>query len=170
MAKLFSNEKKKRRDCNMDFNVISAILYTMICCLISLIIAGKSGCNEDKEWFANLNHPDNSFMLKIVNVVGVIFYLLFGFILYQLFLNNDIVPIILVILIIQFMGLSPALKYKTKNLKLFFFAMLIFPILTLVLIFFLLQTNPSLAVLVIVFSLWLAYDMSYYYRLMKLNK
>ena len=153
----------------MDFNV-SAFLYTMACCLISLVIAGKSGSNEDKEWFINLNHPDNSFMLKIVNVVGVIFYLLFGFTLYHLFLSNDIIPIILVILIIQFMGLSPALKYKTKNLKLFFFTMLIFPILALVLIFFLLQTSLTLAMLVIVFSLWLAYDMYYYYRLMKLNK
>ena len=153
----------------MGFNV-SAFLYTIVCCLISLIIAGKSGSNEDKEWFANLNHPDHSFMLKIVNVVGVIFYLLFGFILYHLFVNNDIVSIVLVILIIQLMGLSPFFKYKTKNLKLFFFTMLVFPILALALIFFLLQTNLSLAMLVMVFSLWLAYDMSYYYRLMKLNK
>jgi len=153
----------------MGFNV-SAFLYTIVCCLISLIIAGKSGSNEDKEWFANLNHPDNSFMLKIMNVVGVIFYLLFGFILYHLFVNNDIVSIVLVILIIQLMGLSPFFKYKTKNLKLFFFTMLVFPILALALIFFLLQTNLSLAMLVMVFSLWLAYDMSYYYRLMKLNK
>ena len=153
----------------MDFSV-SAFLYTIGCCLISLVIAGKSGSNEDKEWFANLNHPDHSFLLKIMNIVGVVFYLLFGFVLYHLFVSNEVVPIILVILMIQLMGLSPFLKYKTKNLKLFFFAMFIFPILTSVLIFFLLKTNLTLAVFVIVYALWLIYDLSYFYRLMKLNK
>jgi len=153
----------------MGFSV-SAFLFTVGCCLISLIIAGKSGSNEDKEWFANLNHPDNSFLLKIMNMVGVIFYLLFGFVLYHLFVSNDIASIILTVVIIQLMGLSPFFKYKTKNLKWFFFAMLIFPILTSALIFFLLQTNSTLAVPVAVFLLWLVYDLSYYYRLMKLNK
>jgi len=153
----------------MNFNV-PAFLFTSGCCLISLIIAGKSGSKEDKEWFANLKHPDNSFLLKIMNILGVIVYLFFGFVLYHLFVSNDIIPIALMILIIQLNGLSPYLKYKTKNLKLFFFAMLIFPILVSALIFFLLQTNITLAIPVIVFLLWVVYDVSYYYRLMKLNK
>jgi len=153
----------------MDFNV-SAFLYTMGCCLISLVIAGKSGSKEDKEWFANLNHPDNSFLLKIMNVLGVIVYLFFGFVLYHLFVGGHIVPIALMILIIQLNGFSPYLKYKTRNPKLFFIAMLIFPVLISVLIFILLQTNTILAMPVIVFLLWVVYDVSYYYRLMKLNK
>lgn len=153
----------------MDFNVLE-FLYTIGCCLISLIIAGKSGSKEDKDWFENLNHPKNSFLLKIMNIVGVIFYLLFGYVLYHLFVSNDIVSIIIVVIIIQLMGLSPFLLYKTRNLKLFFVAMLIFPILVPVLIFFLLQTNFTLAILVIIYLLWLVYDMSYFYRLMKLNK
>jgi len=153
----------------MNFN-IPAFLYTIGCCLISLIIAGKSGNNGDKEWFVNLKHPDNSFLLKIMNIVGIIFYLLFGFVLYHLFVSDDIIPIILVICIIQLMGLSPLIKYKTKNLRLFFFAMLVFPVLTSALILFLLQTNLTLAILVIICSLWLVYDMSYFYRLIKLNK
>jgi tryptophan-rich sensory protein len=153
----------------MEFNVL-AFLFAMGCCLISLVVAGKSGSKEDKEWFANLNHPDNSFLLKIMNIIGVIFYMLFGFILYHLFVSNHIVSIVLVVIIIQLMGLSPLLKYKTRNLKLFFFVMLVFPILLSVLIFFLLQANLILAMLVIVYSLWLVYDLSYFFRLMKLNK
>jgi tryptophan-rich sensory protein len=153
----------------MEFNVL-AFLFAMGCCLISLVVAGKSGSKEDKEWFANLNHPDNSFLLKIMNVVGVIFYTLFGFILYHLFVGNHIVSIVLAVIIVQLMGLSPLLKYKTRNLKLFFFVMLVFPILLSALIFFLLQTNLILAMLVIVYSLWLVYDLSYFFRLMKLNK
>jgi tryptophan-rich sensory protein len=153
----------------MSFDVL-AFLYTMGCCIISLIIAGKSGNKDDKKWFANLNHPDNSFLLKIMNVIGVIFYLLFGFVLSHLFVSNNIIFIIMVIVIIQLMGLSPLLMYKTKNLKLFFFTMLIFPILVLVLIFFLIKINLILAIMIIVYLLWLVYDLSYFYRLMKLNK
>ena len=149
---------------------ISALIYTTVCCLISLVIAGKSGSKEDKEWFANLNHPDNSFLLKIMNILGVVVYLFFGFVLYHLFVSTAVAPIVLMILIIQLNGLSPYLKYKTKNLKLFFFAMLVFPILVSVLIFFLIQTNFILAIPVIAFLLWVLYDVSYYYRLMKLNK
>jgi len=150
---------------------VIAFFYTIGCCLISLIIAGIFGSNkEDKEWLENLNHPDNSFMLKTMNKVGVIFYLLFGFVLYHLFVSNDIVSIIITIIIIQLMGLSPVLLNKTKKLKLFFIAMLIFPILVLTLIFFLLKSKLILAILIIIYLLWLVYDISYYYRLMKLNK
>lgn len=153
----------------MDFN-ISAFLVAVGCCLLSLFIAGNSGSKADKEWFANLSHPDNSFLLRIMKILGVIIYLFFGFILYNLFVSGDIIPIAIMILIIQLNGLSPYLMYKTKNLKLLFFVMLIFPILVSALIFFLVQTNTILAIPVIVFLLWVVYDVSYYYRLMKLNK
>jgi len=154
---------------NMGFNV-PAFLLTIGVCVISLIIAGKSGSNEDKEWFANLNHPDNSFLLKRMNVIGIVFFSLFGFTLYRLFIIGDVIPIAFTILIMLFMGLSPALKYKTKNLKTFFLIMLIFPVLTAGLLSFLLPNSFVLAIPVIIFALWLVYDLSYYYRLMKLNK
>ena len=74
----------------MDFNIL-ALLYTMVCCLISIIIAGKSASKkENKEWFESLNHPKSSFMLKYMNIVGFAFYLLFGYILYHLFVSDDI--------------------------------------------------------------------------------
>ena len=148
---------------------LSALLFTLGCCLVSMIIAGKSGSNEDKEWFANLKHPDNSFLPKIIYTVGVLFYLLLGFVLYHLFVIKDVASIALTIAIIQLMGLSPFFKYKTKNLKLFFFVTLIIPVITLVLIVFLLQSNPILAIPIAAFLMWLVYDFSYYYRLMKLN-
>jgi len=153
----------------MGFNV-SAFLYTIGCCLISVVIAGKSGNDKDKEWFANLNHPDHSFLLKIMNIVGVVFYMLFGFVLYHLFVSRDAVSIVLMIAVIQLMGLSPYFMYKTKNLTFFFYTMLIFPVLVPVLIFLLLQINIILAMPIILYALWLIYDMSYFYRLMKLNE
>ena len=154
----------------MGFNV-SAFLCTLGCCLISMFIAGKPASKEDnKEWFKNLIHPKSSFMLKYLNIVGLAFYLLFGYVLYQLFVYNEIIPIIITVVVIQLMGLSPFLMYKTKKLELFFYAMLIFPILIPILIFFLLQINFTLAIPVMLYLLYLIYDLSYFYRLMKLNK
>ena len=153
----------------MEFNLL-ALLLTIGCCLISIIIAGKSWSNEAKEWFENLNHPDNALMVKFMNKFGFIIYLLFGFVLYYPFVRNDIVPIIVMIIIILIMGISPLFLFKTKNLKLFFAANLIIFILVPMLIFFLLQTNLTLAIIVIIYQLWIIYEMSYWYRLMKLNR
>ena len=154
----------------MGFNIL-AFLYTMGCCLISIIIAGKSASNkENKEWFENLKHPDNLFMVKYMNMYGFGFYLLFGYVLYHLFVSNNIASIIIAVVIIQLMGLCPFLLYKTKKLKLFFFANLVFLILLPALIFLLLQINFTLVIIVIVYLLWFVYDLSYWYRLMKLNK
>ena len=130
----------------------------------------SAGNKNNKEWFENLHHPDNSFMAKYMNIAGVGFYFLFGYVLYNLIASNDIVSIIIAVVIILLMGLCPLLLYKTKKLKLFLFANLVFFILVPLLIFFLLQTNFVLAILVIVYLLWFVYDFSYWYRLMKLNK
>ena len=153
----------------MGFNVL-AFLYTIVCCLISIIIAGTSASKKNnKEWLENLNHPDNSFMVKYMNIGGYGFYLSFGYVLYHLFVSNDFVSIIIAVVIIQLMGLCPFFLYKTKKLKLFFFANFVFLILLPVLIFLLLQTNLTLAIIVIVYLLWFVYDLSYWYRLIKLN-
>ena len=153
----------------MGFNVI-AFLYTLGCCLISIFIAGKSQTKDYQEWFDSLKHPDNALLLRIMRYLGVIVYLMFGFILYNVIVNNDIVSIVLTIVVILLLGLSPLLLQKTKNLKVFFYAMLIFPVILPVLAFFLLQTNLFFAILVTAYFLWILYEMSYFYRLMKLNK
>lgn len=153
----------------MGFNVI-AFLYTLGCCLISIFIAGKSQTKDYQEWFDSLKHPDNALMSRIMRYLGVIVYLMFGFILYNVIVNNDIVSIVLTVVVILLLGLSPLLLQKTKNLKMFFYAMLIFPVILPVLAFFLLQTNLVFAVLVTAYFLWILYEMSYFYRLMKLNK
>jgi len=136
-----------------------------------MIIAAKPDSKEDnKKWFASLNHPDNAFLLKIMYILGVVVYLLFGFVLYHIIVGGDVVLIVLMVLLIQLNGIYPYIKYKTKNLKLFFYSLLAVPALVVVLIFFLLHANIILAIPLIVFFLWVMYDVSYYYRLMKLNE
>ena len=153
----------------MGFNVI-AFLCALGCCLISLVIAGISQSKDYQEWFGSLKHPDNALLLRIMLYLGVIVYLMFGFVLYNVIVSNDIVSIVLTVAVILLLGLSPLLLQKTKNLKMFFYAMLIFPVILPVLAFFLLQTNFVCAIMVTAYFLWILYEMSYFYRLMKLNK
>ena len=154
----------------MRFNVL-AFICTVGCCLISMIIAGTSaGKKNNREWLESLNHPDNSFMVKYMNVVGFGFYFIFGYVLYNLITIEDIITIALTVVVIQLMGLCPFFLHKTRKLKLFFYANFIFLVLLPMLILLLLQSNFVLAILVIIYLLWFVYDLSYWYRLMKLNK
>ncbi|MCL2045564.1 MAG: tryptophan-rich sensory protein [Oscillospiraceae bacterium] len=150
---------------------ISDLMLSVGCCLASMTIAGSTASKKaNKEWFDSLNHPDNSFMLKYMTYIGFGFYLIFGYVLYHLFIGNEIVSIILVITIILLMGLCPMLLYKTRNLKLFFVSNLIFLVLIPLLAYLLLQLSLLLAGLTIVYLLWFLYDLSYWYRLMKMNQ
>ena len=153
----------------MEFSLLS-LLFSTGCCLVSLIIAGRSWSNEAKTWFKNLNHPDKGIMIGFMDKFGIIAYLLYGFVLYHLFIQRDLIPIIVMISIVLIMGISPLFLYRTKNLKLFFTSNLILFILIPIVIYYLLQTNIILAIILIIYQLWIVYEMSYWYRLIKLNR
>lgn len=153
----------------MGFNV-PAVLFSIGCCLISLIIAGIAANKKAREWLASLNHPDNSFMSKVMPILGVVFYSSFGYVLYNLFVDRSIVPIILVAAVIQINGIAAFLLYKIRRLKLFLVVSLSIPILLIAIIFFLVKSNLMMAIIPALYLLWLIYDFSYFYRLLKLNK
>jgi len=153
----------------MSFNT-SALLFATGCCLISFIIAGIAANKKSREWFESLNHPDKSFLSKVMPILGIIFYISFGYVLYHLFIGSDIVPIILVVAVIQMNGIAALLLYKIRRLTLFLVTSLSIPILLIAAIFFLVQSNSVLAIISTIYLLWLIYDFSYFYRLWKLNK
>lgn len=153
----------------MNFN-IPAFLFTIGCCLISLIIAGVSANKTGREWLASLNHPDNSFMPKVMPILGFLFYGLFGYVLYHMTASGYMMLIILVAAVILTNGIAAFLLYKTKRLKLFLGICLLIPILLMAIIFFLVQSSSMLAIIPVIYILWLIYDFSYFYRLWKLNK
>jgi tryptophan-rich sensory protein len=153
----------------MSFNV-SAFIFATGCCLISFIIAGVAANKKGREWLASLNHPDNSFMTKVMPILGVVFYISFGYVLFHLFVSSKIVPIILVTAVIQINGITAFLLYKIRRLKLFLVTSLSLPILLLAIIILLVQSKSLLATIPAIYLLWLIYDFSYFYRLFKLNK
>jgi len=154
----------------MTFSV-PALLYTLGCCLISIIIASKpANKSNNKAWFQNLKHPDNSLVLKYINSFGFGFFLLWGCVLYSFFVRGIIAPIVITTVVILFMGMSPFLLFEIKNLKSFNLLNTVLFVLIPAVVFFLLQTNLVLAILVSMYFLWVVYETTYFYRLMKLNE
>jgi len=158
----------------MEFNLL-AFVGAVGCCLVSIILAGTAAAKkENKEWLENLNQPKPSFvqsvMMKYLHVLGIVFYLLFGYVLYQLIVGGGgIFAIVVTVTIVQLMGLAPFLLYTTKKWRAFFYVNSVSFVLLIFLIFLLLE-SPILAVLVAIYLLWYLFDFIYWYRLMKLNE
>ncbi|MDR0975200.1 MAG: hypothetical protein LBL80_05860 [Ruminococcus sp.] len=53
---------------------ISALFLAIGCSVVSLIIAGIGGDKAGRERLSSLTHPDNSFMLKVMPVLGFVYY------------------------------------------------------------------------------------------------
>jgi hypothetical protein len=153
----------------MNFN-ITAFLFTIGCCFLSLIIAGVGGNKAGRDWLASLNHPDNSFMPKVMQILGFLFYDSFGYVLYHMIANGYVSLTILVATVILVNGITALVLYKTKRFKLFLGICLVIPILLGTIIFSLVQKNLLLTIIPTAYFLWLIYDFSYFYRLWKLNE
>jgi hypothetical protein len=109
-------------------------------------------------------------MPKVMPILGFMFYGLFGYVLYHVVASGYVLLIILVAAVILANGITAFVLYKTKRLKLFLVTCLIIPVLLIAIIFFLVRLNVALAIIPAIYFVWLIYDFSYFYRLMKLNK
>jgi tryptophan-rich sensory protein len=94
----------------MNFN-IQSLIFTVGCCLLSLIISGSSANKNGREWFAGLKHPDNSFIENAMPIIGLVFYGSFGYVLYNLCVSGDIIAIALVTAVILLNGITAFLLY-----------------------------------------------------------
>lgn len=153
----------------MNFNFY-AFLFALGICLVSSIIAGVSANKQGREWLEKLNKPKFPFTQKMMNILGFVYCVIFGIILYNLFVSKNIVAIVLTVSFMLINSLAAFTLFRKRNLKLFFAISLIEPILLIVLVYILFPTNLILAILAIAYLIWLIYDFTYFYFLMKLNK
>jgi hypothetical protein len=150
-------------------NHVIALLFAIGCPLLSLILSGASANKAGREWMASLRHPDNAFMLKIMPIIGFAFYGFFGLVLYHMVASGYVLLAVLVVAVILVNGVAAFLLYKTKRFKPFFVFSLLLPILLIIIVFLLIRLGSLLAIIPAVYCLWLIYDFSYFYRLMKMN-
>jgi len=150
----------------------TALLKTIVLCLISIFIEAISATKSGRSWFEQLKRPKYSFPLRIWYFVGAVYYIIFGIVAYRQFSKNlDIfsVPIILLALVMILNGLGNFIIFKYRSLKWFYLVIYPFGLLLLALIITLAPNDKLSAVLASIYFIWLIYDLYYGYNLWKLN-
>jgi tryptophan-rich sensory protein len=150
----------------------TALLYTVLLCLISIIIEGVSATKDGKQWFESLKQPKYSFPFSFWYVVGGLYYLICGVIAYRQFANSGVtfsLPIIILTIIMIFNGATNFILFRHKSLKAFYLVLYPFAALFAVLVYLLAQQDILSAGLSAIYLAWLVYDIYYFHSLWQLN-
>jgi|SRR5688500_524403 len=150
----------------------TALLKTIVLCLISIFIEALSATKKGRLWFEQLKRPKYSFSLRIWYFVGAVYYIIFGIIAYRQFSVSPTifsVPIILLVVVMLINGFSNFIIFKYHSIKWFYLIVYPFGLLLVALIIVLLPNDRLSALLASLYFLWLIYDLYYGYNLWKLN-
>jgi tryptophan-rich sensory protein len=151
----------------------SALIKTILVCLVSIIIEAFSATKEGKKWFESLKRPKYSFSLSVWYVVGAFYYIVFGIVAYRQFsmersfLSTSIILLAVVMLL---NGFSNFIIFKFRSIKWFYRAIYPFGFVLLALIIVLWKEDKISAGLISLYFLWLFYDLYYGYNMWKLNE
>lgn len=149
-----------------------AFTKAILLCMVFVIIEAFSFSRNGKVWFENLKQPKFSFPLPVWYVIEGVFYLICGTIAYRLFANSLSLfsfPITLLALMMLINALTNIILFKLRLLKLFYWILYPFTVITIILFLILLQIDIPSAGLLLVYLIWLAYDFYYFRNLRKLN-
>ncbi|MDQ6788223.1 MAG: tryptophan-rich sensory protein [Acidobacteriota bacterium] len=127
-----------------------------------------------KSFFAQLKFPPYSAPLWVWTIIGVVYYLIFCFIIYRLLiLDNDSLLKYTTLALILFMTVVNALTnyviFRARNLRLSFIIGSLFPVLDVTLFIFLLQLDIVAAWSLIPYLIYRIYAVCWGYALWKSN-
>jgi tryptophan-rich sensory protein len=154
--------------------VSSAILISIGICIIAAIIEGVCAGKNVKAFFAKLQFPPYSAPLWLWSIIGVLYYGIFGFVLYRLFILNSASALWRgALLLTLFMMLANALTnyviFRARNLRLSYIIGNIFPIMDISLFICLIRLDTIAALSLIPYLLYRIYAVWWGYALWKLN-
>ena len=150
----------------------TALINTVLLCLVSMIIEGISTNKEGKQSFENLKQPKYAFSFTFWYMVGGVYYIICGIIAYRQFAaTNTIfsVPIVILAVIMLFNGLTNFLIFRYRSLKAFYWVMYPFTALFISLFIILVRQDIVSASLAFIYLAWLIFDLYYFHNLWKLN-
>ncbi len=152
----------------------SALIQTLLFCLIFILIEAFSFSKDGKEWFQSLKQPRFAIPLNMWYLVGGLYYLICGTIAYRLFQNKESNEFYLTLILLILMMLGNALPnlflFKQKSLKKFYLSGIPFSLILAALYFQLLRVDNFSSWVLFPYFIWLIYDFYYFHNLMKLNK
>ena len=143
-------------------------------CVISILFEALGTSKNGKAWFENLRQPRLSFPFWIWYIIGGFYYIICGIVAYRIFLKRDNADFQLSLVLLATMmfinGLTNYFLFKMRSLKLFYFTIYPFIVVTIWLFTKLFHFDMISAWILIPYLLWLIYDVYYFHFLWKLNQ
>ena len=156
-------------------SVVSAILISLLICIVSVILEGLFAGKNVKEFIAKLRSPKYAPPFWVWIVIGVLYYIVCFFISYRVLKHDgdDSLKTTALVLLLTMMGANAIWNYvflRAQNLFLSFMAFIPYPLLAIGLFFCLLQFEPRVAWIFLPYVLYLGYAAFICYRYWKLNE
>jgi benzodiazapine receptor len=150
----------------------SALFYTIIFCLVSVLIEAIGTTKSGKIWFENLEKPSFSLPFTVWYLVGGLYYLICGIIAYRLFVipDADFLRLFPLGLMMLANGIGNYLLFRLKSLFWFYISLFPFALILIILFLQLLQIDKISSWVLLPYMIWLIYDFYYLHALWKLNR
>ena len=154
---------------------IPGILISLLICGTAAVLEGACAGKNVKAFFATLRFPRYSAPLWIWTIIGVIYYVIFFWIIYRL-LRLDNYPVRwyaaggLIVLMMTVNGLSNYVIFRARNLYLSFVIGAVFPVLDLTLFALLMTLDQPAALALTPYLLYRVYAIFWGYGLWRMNQ
>lgn len=134
-----------------------AILISISVCVFAAALEGVCAGTNVKTFFATLRFPAYSAPLWVWSIIGALYYLTFGFVIYRLFrLEGDSALWYLAVSLILFMMVVNII-FRARQLRLSFIIGALFPIMDVTLFSFLIQFDEIAAWALVPYLLYRIY-------------
>ncbi len=143
-------------------SIISAILSSLLICVISAVLEGLCAGKGVKSFLGNLRTPSYAPPFFVWIIIGVLYYVICFFISYRLLRHegDSVMKTIALMLLFAMMGANAVWNYvffRAQNLFLSFFAFVPYPLLAIALFVCLLQFESLAAWIFLPYLVYLNY-------------
>jgi tryptophan-rich sensory protein len=154
--------------------VNSAIVVAIGICAVAAMLEGVCAGKNVKLFFAELQFPPYSAPLWVWSIIGGVYYLIFGFVLYRLLrlANDALLRSLALALMVSMMLLNALTNYvifRAQNLRLSFIIGALFSVADILLFICLLQLDQVAAWSLVPYLIYRAYGLWWSYALWKIN-
>ena len=152
----------------------SAIVSSLLICLAAAVLEGLCAGKNVRAFFSTARIPKYSAPLWVWSIIGVLYYAIFGFVLYRLFRVGTggalvRIGIALVVVMTTLNALTNYVIFRARDLRRSFLIGAFFPILDVALFVILLQADSLAALALIPYLLYRVYGVYWGYALWKAN-
>lgn len=150
-----------------------ALLVSCLVCALVAALEGACAGRNVKAFFSTLKFPRYSAPLWVWSIIGGVYYLIFGFVIYRLLrldgsmLRRAALALVLIMMVVN--ALTNYIIFRARNLRLSFIVGSLFPVMDLTLLLCLIELDTLAAWSLVPYLIYRVYAVWWGYTLWKLN-